>query len=102
MLFHKVHIDTMLMPMVNKFWYLIQVHCVLSSWAEWCPLQKENEKTLGDFIFEDILCQWGGVAEVVTDNGPTFVAAAGYLSEKYGIHHIKISLYNSQANGMVE
>ena len=35
MLFHKVHIDTMLMPMVNKFWYLIQVHCVLSSWAEW-------------------------------------------------------------------
>ena len=43
-----------------------------------------------------------GVAEVVTDNGPAFVAAAGYLSEKYGIHHIKISLYNSQANGIIE
>src|SRR5882724_10358180 len=36
------------------------------------------------------------------NNGPTFVAAAGYLSEKYGIHHIKISPYNSQANGVVE
>ena len=42
------------------------------------------------------------MAEIVTDNGPTFVAAVGYLSEKYGIHHIKISPYNSQANGIVE
>src|SRR5882724_4654094 len=32
-LFHKVYIDTILMP------------CALSSWAEWCPLWKENEKT---------------------------------------------------------
>src|SRR5882724_9650098 len=102
MLFHKVHIDTMLMPMVNKFRYLIQAPCMLSSWAEWCPLGKENEKTLSDFIFEDILCRWGGVAEVVIDNGPAFIAAVGYLSEKYGIHHIKISPYNSKANGMVE
>src|SRR5882724_7012473 len=31
-----------------------------------------------------------------------FVAVAGYLSEKYGIHHIKISAYNSQANGIVK
>jgi|SRR5882724_425995 len=49
MLFWKVHIDTMLMLTVNKFHYLVQAHCTLSSWPEWCPLQKENEKTLGDF-----------------------------------------------------
>ena len=60
------------------------------------------EKTLGDFIFEEILCRWCGVAEIVTDNGPTFVATAGYLAEKYRIHHIKISPYNSQANGLVK
>ena len=75
---------------------------MLSSWAKCHPLQKENVKTLGSFIFEDILCQWGGVAEIITDNGPTFIAAAGYLSEKYGIHNVKISPYNSQANGMVK
>ena len=98
-LFRKVHIDTVLMPTVNKFRYLVQAHCGLSSWPEWWPLQKENEKT---FIFEEILCRCGGVAEIVTDNGPAFMAAAGYLSEKYGIHHIKISPYNSQANGLVE
>jgi len=60
------------------------VHCALSSWAEWCPLQKEKQEDPCDFIFEDILCQWDGVAEVVTDNGPAFVAAAGYLSENIG------------------
>src|SRR5882724_9618358 len=49
-LFRKVHIDTMLMPMVNKFRYLVQARCMLSSWAKWCPLRKENEKTLGDLI----------------------------------------------------
>src|SRR6266481_6385234 len=101
-LFHKVHIDTMLMPTVNKFRYLVQAHCALSSWPEWQPLWKENEKSLGDFIFEEILCRWGGVAKIVMDNGPAFVATASYLSEKYGIHHIKISPYNSQANGLIE
>ena len=92
----------MLMPTVNKFRYLVQARCALSSWPEWRPLRRETEKTLGDFIFEEILCRWGGVAEIVTDNGPAFVAAAGYLAEKYGVHHIKISPYNSQANGLVE
>ena len=90
------------MPTINKFCYLVQACCGLSSWPEWWPLQKENEKTLGDFIFEEILCRWGGVAEIMMDNGSAFVAAAGYLSEKYGIHHIKISPYNSQANGLVK
>jgi len=78
--FHKAHINTMLMPTVNKFWYLVQACCTLSSLAKWHLLQKENEKTIGGFIFEDILCRWGGIMEIV-NNGPTFVAAAGYLAK---------------------
>src|SRR5882724_9800225 len=72
-LFHKVHINTMLMLTVNKIHYLMQAHCALSSWHEWCPLWKENERTLGDFIFKEILCRWGGVAVFMTENGPAFV-----------------------------
>ena len=103
-LFRRVHIDTMPMLTVNKFYYLMQACCALSSWPKWHPLQKENEKTLGDFIFEEILCRWGRVAEIVMDNGLASVAAAAYLSEKYSIHHIKVSpyIYNLQANGLVE
>jgi hypothetical protein len=57
---------------------------------------------LGDWLFEDIMCHWGTISEIITDNGPAFVKALEYLSKKYHIHHIRISGYNSRANGIVE
>jgi len=36
------------------------------------------------------------------DNGTPFVAALDVLAAKYHIHHIRISPYNSQANGIVK
>jgi len=65
-------------------------------------LHKENTKSLSAFIFEDLLCRWGPITEIVTDNGPAFRAAVDDLVERYGIHPIRISPYNSQANGIVE
>lgn len=65
-------------------------------------LRHENARSIATFIFEDILCRWGGIEEIVTDNGPAFVQAAEYLSSRYKVNHIKISPYNSQANGPVE
>jgi transposase InsO family protein len=57
---------------------------------------------LAAFIFEDILCRWDAVEEIVTDNGTAFVAALDLLADRYGIRHICISAYNSHANGIVE
>jgi hypothetical protein len=54
------------------------------------------------FIFEDLLCRWGAIEEIVTDNGSAFVATLDTLANRYGIHHIRISAYNSRANGIVE
>ena len=65
-------------------------------------LQTENASAIVSFIFKDILCCWGAVSELVTDNGPAFVQALDVLMSWYGIHHIWISPYNSQANGVVE
>ena len=101
-LFRKAHIDTMFMPLVQGYRYIIQARCSLIAWPEWRKLKKENEQTLGLFIFEEIVCRWGGVEEIVTDNGPAMVAALEWLSEKYHINHIRISAYNSKANGVVE
>jgi len=58
-------------------------------------LRHENGYTIGLFVFEDILCQWGVVEEIVTDNGPAFVQAVEYLSKQYCINHIWILPYNS-------
>ena len=63
---------------------------------------KETMQAIGDWIFQDILCQWGALTEIVSDNGKPFVAALTYLEKKYHIKHIRISGYNSRANGIVE
>ena len=65
-------------------------------------LRLENGRTIGAFIFEDILCRWGAVEEIISNNGPAFIQALDYLSKQYGINHIRISPYNSRANGIVE
>ena len=101
-LFCKVYIDTMLMPRSNGFCYTVHDHCSLFSYPEWHMLRHENSRTLESFVFEDILCRWGAVEEIVTDNGPAFVQAVEYLSKQYHINHICILPYNSHANGPIE
>jgi hypothetical protein len=101
-LFHKVYIDTMFMPHTAGFHYIVQARCSLTTWPEWHALRTETGHTLGNFIFEEILCRWGAVAEIVTDNGTAYVAALDWLASKYGTQHICILAYNSRANGIVE
>ena len=50
----------------------------------------------------DIIYCWGLLLEIVTDNGPAFLKALTYLEKHYHIKHIRISGYNSCANGIVE
>ena len=101
-LFRKAYIDTMLMPHAAGFRYIVQARCSLTAWPEWRALRVETGRTLAAFIFEDLLCRWGAVEEIVTDNGTAFVAALDTLADRYGIRHIRISAYNSRANGIVE
>jgi hypothetical protein len=92
----------MFMPLAQGYRYIVQARCSLTAWPEWRALRKETGRTIGSFIFEEILCRWGAVEELVTDNGSAYVAALDWLADKYGIRHIRISAYNSQANGIVE
>ena len=101
-LFCKVHLDTMVMPQSAGYWYIVQACCALTAYPEWQMLCSENVSALTSFISEDILCCWGALAEIVTDNGPAFVQALDVLADQYNIRHICISPYNSQANGVVE
>jgi hypothetical protein len=101
-LFCKVHIDTMKMPHTGGFEHLVQAHCLLTGYLEWCMLCKETTKTLQAFVFEELLCRWGPITEIVTNNAPAYRLAVDVLAAKYGVHPIRISPYNSQANGIVE
>jgi hypothetical protein len=81
-LFCKAHVDTMYMPHASGYRYIVQAHCLLSSYPEHRKLHKENGSTIGTFIFDNILCRWGALEEIVTDNGPAFVEALNWLAEQ--------------------
>jgi len=92
----------MFMPHAGGYRYIVQAWCSLTAWPKWHALQVETGKTIGAFIFEEILCRWGAVEEIIMDNSTAYVATLDWLADRYGIRHIRISAYNSQANGIVE
>lgn len=101
-LFRKIYIDTMFLPPSHGYIGIVHARCSLSSYPEWRMLRAENARGIANFIFEDILCRYGMVEELVTDNGKPYIAALDFLKERYGVKNIRISPYNSQANGPVE
>ena len=101
-LFRKAHFDVFFMPKVGSYRYVLHCCCAMSSWPEVRATTSESANVIADFLFQEVLCRWGALAELVTDNGAACVLAAEMLKERYGINHIKISGYNSQANGIVE
>ena len=101
-LFRKAHIDTFLMPKLGSYRYVHHARDALTSYPEGRATTSDSGKVIADFIFQDILCRWGGLEELVTDNAPPYIAALEVLGTRYGIHHIRISGYNSRANGIVE
>ena len=92
----------MYMPCSGGYSYIIQGRCSLTHYPEFRMLRKETAQALGNWIFQDIICSWGMLVEIVSDNGKPFVVALGYIEKKYHIKHIRISGYNSRANGIVE
>ena len=102
-LFTKIYLDIMVMPLVkHKFHYIVAARDDLSGAAEGRALKKAGSKQVAEFIFDQLICRYGGIAEIITDNGSEIKGAAHALLRRYGIPHIRISPYNSQANGVVE
>ena len=101
-LFARVHIDVMVMPKSGNYRYIVQARDALTAYPEFKMLPADNSAAITRFIFQDIICRWGCVHEVITDNGASFQKDLPALLAKYKIRHIKISPYNSRANGIVE
>jgi len=89
-------------PASNGCKYIVHGRCALSSWMEGCLLRNENTRMIRQWLFEDIICQWGCIIQVITDNSGPFKKALAWLEDKYRIKGIQISAYNSCANGKIE
>jgi len=90
------------LPKSGGFKYIVQGRCSLVHWPEFDTLRKETAKALADWLMRCFVWHWGTLSEIVTDNGAPWLKALEYLSKRYHINHIRISGYNSRANGIVE
>jgi hypothetical protein len=100
-LFRKVYIDTMLMPKARGYWYILHARCSLTAYPEWEMVKAENAPAIAKFLHK-IICRWGAIETLVTDNAPQYLEAARIIERDYHVHHIKISPYNSRASGPIE
>lgn len=102
-IFEILHADIMHMtPASNGHKLITHGRCRYTSWAEARALRDEKAKSIALWMYEDILCRWGGLRIIVTDNGESFKAAGKWIAQKWNIKHITISPYNSKANGSIE
>ncbi|KAL5478908.1 hypothetical protein ACEPAI_2195 [Sanghuangporus weigelae] len=101
-LFGRIHVDVMLLPRSGPYRYIVQARDSLSAYPEFRLLTNDNSQAIAKFIFQDIICRWGSVHEIITDNGASFAKDLPPLLAKYNVHHIQISPYNSRANRIVE
>jgi hypothetical protein len=74
----------------------------LSGWPEARALTNANAENIKNFIYEDIICRYGIIGRMVVDGGPENKNVAEALLEVSKITRVKISPYNSKANGIVE
>jgi hypothetical protein len=101
-IFSKIYIDIMLMPRQHGYRYIVAARDDLSRATEGRALKKANAKSLAKFFWEQIYCRYGIVMQVVTDNGPEVKGAFEILMRRLQIPLVRISPYNSKANGVVE
>jgi hypothetical protein len=84
----------------NYIWFCTYY---VTKWVEAITLFRAIEKSIVEFIYEDIFTRFGVPCEIVTDQGTQFTSKLmRELTEKYGIKHYKSSPYHPQDNGQVE
>ena len=99
----KWHVDTKFMPKSKGYSYILQARCALTGYPEIRAVRKENHNTISSFISEDLIRRYGPCITIVTDNGAPYVKALDLLTKKWpSLQHVRITPYNSQANGIVE
>ena len=74
-----------------------------TKWAEAMPTVKSDGEIAAQFVFNQIITQFGILKELVTDHGSHFQnRMMEYLASKLGYKQEHSSSYYPQANGQVE
>ncbi len=81
--------------------YIVDLVDNLTGWVEARALRKLKASSIADFLF-DVMCRFGCIFQLTCDNGTEFKGATEELMSRYKVPIVRISPYNSQANGKIE
>jgi hypothetical protein len=96
-------------PRVGERWYGDAVHLekgvslfivreALSRWPEARVFNHSSKditsKQIAKFLYEDVFCRWGMMAEIVLDNAKQNLGEVSELLEGLGVYRVKISAYH--------
>jgi hypothetical protein len=98
----KFNMDTVHMPTSGGYKYIVDLRDDLSGWLEAKMLVKATSKNVAKFLFEDVMCRFGCVLQLTTDNGGEFDGIVQVLADEYNVPIARASPYHPEANGMIE
>lgn len=99
----KFNLDVVDMHVASQgYRYIVDIRDDLTGWLEARRMSKNNSKTVAEFLWQDVICRFGCIPQITTDNGSEFKKAAQLLVKQYKIPMIKISPYNPAGNGMIK
>ena len=102
MVWQKIGIDIVYMPVVDGFGFIVFARDDLSGWVEGKALKNANSANVSKFIYEDVICRHGCPLRIVLDGGSENLDLTRDLLERYKIRRTAISAYHPQSNGLVE
>lgn len=78
-LFGYVYIDMVHMPKSSGYQYVVHARSSLTVYPKAQMLCVETAAALTDFIFQDLLCQWGRLYKMIADNGTPIRKMSNYF-----------------------
>jgi len=73
-----------------------------SKWCETQPIKEHDVCTTTKFLEDEIICRYGVLKYILTDNGIEWMKEFVEIYQNYGITHHFTTLAWPQCNGMVE
>jgi transposase InsO family protein len=92
-----------LKPTQNGNKHIVTAIDYATRWLIAKPVPGRDERTVLDFLYNDIIINFGCPNEILTDRGSSFLSeAVQSFVNRYQIYHLKTAPYHPQVNGMVE
>nr|KYP51243.1 Pol polyprotein [Cajanus cajan] len=90
-------------PAKGQLKFLLVAIDYFTKWMEACPLAKITKENIRKFTWKSIICRFGILHSLVTDNGRQFIAQSfeDFLRE-LGVKHLPTSVEHPQTNGQAE